>query len=690
MKKLFTLLTLALISIGSAWGDCSFTFDGTHETSGTDVSGTGCKITYSNIGNSGTNVKNLGTTEDPDNYYKFTSDNAYVTIKLSTAYDNFEVGDVLTIVAYMNSESAAKGFIIGSARDCGTDITATGTKAKQIFTFTLTAASINADGTITLWRKDSNTFIQSVSVSHTTATVVPSAPAFSESDGAITGGTEITISGSGVIFYQWSASASAPDIPADASLPGDWTKGTTATVPNEAGAKYLYAFAKNAAGNSTIAVGSYTVSAAILPPELSYTTTSYTVLKGGSFDAPTLNNPHSLTVTYSLTGDAGVATVDAGTGDVSLSGGTGTVTITASYAGGGGYEIGEASYTLSVVELTAQSNKFWNFTTNTDFQANVSSTKIIDDLEIVGTASYNTRSGKFTGLSLEKYLSVTNASSSNYFHFKVSGKCLITVYCYGNGSNRKVKITSGSYSGTQLLEESVANKGTDQIFSVSYTGTEAENIYVYNSGSNALEVYGIKVEPATVSVPVGTTGWSTYSSAYALDFENAQEGIEAYVITGFEGTTLTTSKITGTVAANTGLLVKGTADTDYNVPVVAAGDAPTANLLVASVAGETVDAGTGDNVNYVLVNNSGTAEFQWIDETSATLGSNKAYLQIVNGPKSETSAHGLTIDLDGELTGIKNIKVGSEDNIYYDLQGHRVLYPTKGLYIVNGKKVILK
>lgn len=45
---------------------------------------------------------------------------------------------------------------------------------------------------------------------------------------------------------------------------------------------------------------------------------------------------------------------------------------------------------------------------------------------------------------------------------------------------------------------------------------------------------------------------------------------------------------------------------------------------------------------------------------------------------------------DDDVTAIKNIKVGTEENVYYDLQGRRVLYPKKGIYIVNGKKVILK
>lgn len=45
----------------------------------------------------------------------------------------------------------------------------------------------------------------------------------------------------------------------------------------------------------------------------------------------------------------------------------------------------------------------------------------------------------------------------------------------------------------------------------------------------------------------------------------------------------------------------------------------------------------------------------------------------------------------GNTTGIASIeRQPAGDNVYYDLRGQRVAYPTKGLYIVNGKKVIIK
>jgi hypothetical protein len=109
--------------------------------------------------------------------------------------------------------------------------------------------------------------------------------------------------------------------------------------------------------------------------------------------------------------------------------------------------------------------------------------------------------------------------------------------------------------------------------------------------------------------------------------------------------------------------------------------------MVASVSGGTVSAGVDPVVNYVLMKVGDDAVFQWIGTPSATLGANKAYLSISGGPKP-AGARGLSID--DEVTAIKNIKVGTEDNVYYDLNGRRVLYPTKGLYIVNGKKIVVK
>ena len=44
----------------------------------------------------------------------------------------------------------------------------------------------------------------------------------------------------------------------------------------------------------------------------------------------------------------------------------------------------------------------------------------------------------------------------------------------------------------------------------------------------------------------------------------------------------------------------------------------------------------------------------------------------------------------GHATGVSVAERQASDRVYYDLRGQRVANPTKGLYIVNGKKVIVK
>ena len=292
----------------------------------------------------------------------------------------------------------------------------------------------------------------------------------------------------------------------------------------------------------------------------------------------------------------------------------------------------------------------------------------------------------------------TVQATERMHYYRVKGITGVSALMGGKAIMEAYLVTGEVVSADPVKESSIDAAGT-----LSITGLESSNEYIIkvygDNGSSNVQYKEIAFyfpAVATVSVPVGATGWSTYSSSYALDFGNAEDGIEAYAVTGFEGTTLTTSKITGTVAANTGLLVKGTASTSYNVPVVAEGDAATGNKLVAVITATTVSAAAGTDVNYVLVNNSGSGEFQWIGTTSANVGANKAYLSLANGPKTGAGSRGLIIDIDidGYATGInmvngEGLKVNGSET-YYDLQGRRVLYPTKGLYIVNGKKVVIK
>lgn len=98
-----------------------------------------------------------------------------------------------------------------------------------------------------------------------------------------------------------------------------------------------------------------------------------------------------------------------------------------------------------------------------------------------------------------------------------------------------------------------------------------------------------------------------------------------------------------------------------------------------------IAAPTGANY-YVLSNNK-----LYNVDSSVTVGANKAYVDI--SAITPSSARGV-VDLDfNEPTGIETVANSQEvnaNNKFFNLAGQRVAQPTKGLYIVNGKKVLVK
>ena len=177
----------------------------------------------------------------------------------------------------------------------------------------------------------------------------------------------------------------------------------------------------------------------------------------------------------------------------------------------------------------------------------------------------------------------------------------------------------------------------------------------------------------SVTIPAGKT-YVSFASDNALDFSDV-DGLEAYIVSSLTSTEATMKKV-NEAPAQTGLILKGTAGTVYQVPIVPSAASVGTNKLKAAVTATDVTA----NSTYVL------SDGQFKKFTGTSIPAGKAYLLAEDIP---AEAHEFSLNF-GDATGIKNIKVGTEDNVYYDLQGRRVLYPTKGLYIVNGKKVIVK
>ena len=76
---------------------------------------------------------------------------------------------------------------------------------------------------------------------------------------------------------------------------------------------------------------------------------------------------------------------------------------------------------------------------------------------------------------------------------------------------------------------------------------------------------------------------------------------------------------------------------------------------------------------------------------TVAIPANKAYLKVLKSSIDESSSHALTVRFGDEATGINAVKSEEvKNNSVFNLSGQRVSQPTKGLYIVNGKKIIIK
>lgn len=180
--------------------------------------------------------------------------------------------------------------------------------------------------------------------------------------------------------------------------------------------------------------------------------------------------------------------------------------------------------------------------------------------------------------------------------------------------------------------------------------------------------------------------WTTLTSAYNLDFSGV-EGLTAYAAKYNKDNDAVALTPVKKVKAHTGLILKGEAGKTYTVPILASNeeglDEATDNQLV-----DCVDAvwSTGRDNDYFLHD----GEFVKSKNNGWALPG-KSYLYI-NGGRGNGSNSPLRVYVDNTATAINGITNNPvvKDEAYYNLQGVKVQRPQHGVFIHNGKKVVLK
>lgn len=223
-----------------------------------------------------------------------------------------------------------------------------------------------------------------------------------------------------------------------------------------------------------------------------------------------------------------------------------------------------------------------------------------------------------------------------------------------------------------------------------HAGAASDNDHVvannnqYTNKSN----YWQLVKVTSVPVTIKSVGWASVAFPFAVQVP-AESGVKAYFAESADDTRMMLSEITdGIIPANTGVLLTKDGGCTVNLPIVTTTTTYPNNKLACATAERD---GYASKANYMLSAKTGTVGF--LPSTMTLVPANKAFLPAANITSGSGQAQMLSFYIGGTVTGINAATADAQNgnDVYYDLNGRRVLYPAHGIYVTgNGKKVFIK
>lgn len=430
-------------------------------------------------------------------------------------------------------------------------------------------------------------------------------------------------------------------------------------------------------------------------PALAFDPTSVTLTRGEAFTAPTFSKDAGISFSsISFTSSYNDVATVSDEGVIFLGTSTGTAIVKANFEQTDVYAAGSATCNITVnpAGVTPEPNPAGNYVKVEDTKdledgkylivyedgayamsdaSNENDNLIevtIDNNVITGTAAIDAvaftfkkstgslkgANGKYIGRSTDSNgMDISNSELSN------------TVSIDNNGDAQIV----GSGNARLRLNTSAGSNGVFRFYkSSTYTGQKAVQLYKFVAGA----------APSNIEIFVSAAGYSTYASNFDLDFTSVAD-LKAYIAKEDNGIKMVQ---VNKVPKNTGILLRATdgGDKPYSVPTATTTDDVTGNLFVRGN-DEAVASEKGSNHNYILnvVNN----QLGFYKAYGNTVAKNRAYLQTT------VAASRINLNFEDETTGIAEVKTNVKSDLF-NINGQRVEKTAKGLYIMNGKKFIVK
>ena len=311
------------------------------------------------------------------------------------------------------------------------------------------------------------------------------------------------------------------------------------------------------------------------------------------------------------------------------------------------YEDGSVAFDGSLETLDAASNTIDVTINNSTIAATKTNAQSVFNIDVT-TGTLQSASGKYIGVTSYSNGLKTSEDATAYNH----------TFSIDNDGNAVIALVFEA--GTMTLRY---NSASDNL-----------RFRYYKNGQKAIQLYKFVADEEGATVTITSAGYATYCSEKDLDFSNTP--LTAYTAT-INDTEVSFTEVKQ-VPAGQGVLLKGVQGT-YTVPVAANAAALTGNALI----GVTEQTTVNESGIFVLLNGDSGVGFYKTTANAFTVGAHTAYIPAL--PNS--SRDFIAVD---ETTAIKAVESQQQDGEIYNLAGQRVAKARKGLYIIGGKKVVIK
>ena len=297
---------------------------------------------------------------------------------------------------------------------------------------------------------------------------------------------------------------------------------------------------------------------------------------------------------------------------------------------------------------------------------------------------------------------LTPATTNGKYYMKGQGLALGAI---ANGGNKCVplqesgaELTISSSGGYYTLTTGAGTNG--YLHAIDWGQTRQDGNFTDNAEGDFVVAWSSSETPSQwtiepiecFSVTIGAGGWSSFNYAFPIAFA-ANEVSNVYISTSENTGVVTLVPLTAidgliSVPSNTPIFVEGVAGNVCTVELLTTEPAAVGpNTLRGTTLPQTANLTTGETA-YVIATPSGKETALYQLGTGVKIPYNKAYYV---SRQSQTSKLELNFDEVTEISNAVTVQPALKDEILYDLRGHRVVYPTRGIYVTgSGRKIFVK